>query len=423
MKENHLFEEIVEHSVDEIFVIDRNGIVLYVNEACETNYGVQADRLIGASIKNLEDDLFTPSATLEVLKRQRPVEIMQRTTRGKRLFVKSRPVFDKETGELTKVISYARDLSDLNELRERVQKLEKQLEDQSKTQGAVFGDIIAESDEIQQVLKASSRIALTDVPVLLSGETGVGKTLLAKKIHSLSKYSDGVFQEINCAELPKQNRQIELFKYLEGGEGLVELPDRCTLLFDEISEMPLHFQANLLKTLENSDKSVRFIFSTSHNLEEKVQNGEFRGDLYYRLNILPVYIPPLRNRKNDIYPLANHFLQTFNEEYNQHKTFSPIALNALYEYEWRGNIREMENLIQRLVIMSETTEITIDQLPSIIKAGSISHAETLPEKLEQMERYLITEAYDLYGSSYKVADSLGISQSSAMRKIKKYMKS
>ncbi|UOQ44274.1 sigma 54-interacting transcriptional regulator [Halobacillus salinarum] len=432
LQDNHLFREIVEHSFDEIFVTDHKGIVLYVNEACEKNYGIAAKKLLGRNVEDLADELFTPSATIEVIKRELPVEIMQRTTKGKRLFVKSRPVFDSTTGNLIKVISYARDLSDMTKLKSRIHALEKQLkEHQQNSQESAFTDVIAESKGMQQVIKLMGKAARTEATLLIRGETGVGKTVLAKKVHAVSDRSQSLLHEVNCGELPQQVLETELFGNPEHSlEGLIQLTDGCTLFLDEISEMSLSLQSKLLRVLEtkqiftnnkNVNIDIRFIFTTNQDLEKQVREGQFREDLYYRLNVVPIDVPPLRNRKEDIYPLAHHFLRKFNEKYHQHKKISPIVMNAFYEYEWRGNVREMENLIERLVITSDTNEITIDQLPTIIKAGSISHADTLPEKLEELENYLILEAYDRYGSSYKVAESLGISQSSAIRKIRKYI--
>ncbi|MEC5423291.1 sigma 54-interacting transcriptional regulator [Virgibacillus sp. C22-A2] len=430
--DNELLTEIVDHFSDEIFVTDNMGTVLLVNEVCEYNYGIPAEQLIGKNIKELEDSLFYPSATIEVLKRERPVEIMQRTTRGKRLFVKSRPIFNDE-GKLLRVISYARDLTINSELQQRINLLEKQLKenDQDK-QDQEFKDVIAQSESMKNVLKLTLKIARTDTTVLISGETGVGKNMMAKKIHSLSHRNQSPYKEVNCANLSNLALDMELFGSKDYGvRGIIELTNGSTLYLDEIDEMPYDMQSKLLNVLENQqlvtqgnnkvEMDIRFLVSTRKNLEELVKEGKFREDLYYRLNVIPIKVPPLRERKEDVSPLAFYFLNQLNEKYGQTVSLSPIVMNAFFEYEWAGNVREMRNLLEKLVITSDTSEIKLDQLPPNIKAGSISHAKSLPDKLEQLERYLIIESYDLYKSSYKVAESLGISQSSAIRKIKKYI--
>lgn len=427
MNERDLFKEIAERSSDEIFVTDSEGVVLYVNEKCEQNYGLPAEAFTHKNIKDLETDLFYPSATLEVIRRKRPVEIMQKTTWGKRLFVKSRPVFDKE-GKLIRIISYARDLTDMTLLMKRIDVLEKQLRDNQNQQFTMeIHDVVSQSEIMKGILKASLRVARTNTNILICGETGVGKNMLARKIHSLSDRSKNAFNELNCASLPHSVLDKELFGNPESGlSGLVERTNGGTLHLDEISEMPLELQSKLLYLIEdnriNQKKvDIRYIASTHQDIEKAVKDGRFRNDLYYRLNVIPFEIPPLRDRREDIIPLVQMFLKRFNDEYNRVIKLSPLVLNALYEYEWAGNVRELENLIQRLIITSDSSEITMDQLPANVKVGAISSSGTLPDKVEHLERQLIVEAYDQCNSSYKVAERLGISQSTAMRKIQKYI--
>ncbi|MGV2622512.1 UNVERIFIED_CONTAM: sigma 54-interacting transcriptional regulator [Halobacillus marinus] len=432
LQDYQMFKDIVEHSFDEIFVTDQNGMVLYVNESCEQNYGIPSSALIGKHIYELAEELFTPSATVEVMKQECPVEVMQETKQGRRLLVKSQPVFDPVTGELTKVISYSRDLTDFTTLKNRMEQLEKQLNTQQNEKTGEVADLITESKWMKRVTRMMTKVAGTEATVLLKGETGVGKNLLASKIHKLSSRRNQKFYEVNCADLPDHLLETELFGNPEYGvEGLIELTDGCTLFLDAIGEMSIDIQGKLLRVLETKqivskhrriDVDIRFLFSTNQNLEERVKAGTFRKDLFYRIHVVPIDVPPLRDREADIYPLSMYFLKKYNALYDRNVKLSPLVLHAFYEYDWPGNVRELENLIERLLITTDSDEITMDQLPSMIKTGSIAQAVTLPEKLEQLERFLVAEAYDQYGSSYKVAESLGISQSSAMRKIQKYLR-
>lgn len=422
-RDERFFKEIVENSSDEIIVTDSEGNVLYVNEVCKHNYGLEPKDLIGKNMKELEDNLFYPSATLEVLRTNDVVEIMQKTAKGKRLFVTAKPIFN-EAGELTKIISYARELINMTKLTKQINLLENQLKEKRKRQqDPGFQRLIAKSKPFNNTLELMLRSARTDKPIVIKGETGVGKSLLAKKIHYLSHRNRGPFRKINCVKYSET--------VLDNGEELIRLMNGGTLYLDNVDEMPIDMQTKLLDFIENKRKmsiesnqvnmDIRFVASTKNSLEDLVRKGQFREDLYYRLNIIPIEIPPLRDRKEDIYPLTLEFLNKFNQEYNRSVSISSFIMNAFYEYEWPGNVRELENL-ERLVIVSDTSEVKLSQLPSSVKLGSISKAKTLPDKIEQLEQSLILEAYDLYGSSYKVAESLGISQSSATRKIRKYIK-
>lgn len=418
------FKHIFEYSADEIFVADAEGYVLYVNDVCKENYGISAEELIGKHIKELEDDLFYPSAILEVLRTRDAVEIMQKTIKGNRLYATAKPIFNEE-GQLIKVVSFARKLINIAKLTKQINLLESQLKKKSKPQhDPGFYRLISRNRAMENTLELMLRSARADKPIVIKGETGVGKDLLAKKTHYVSHRNRGPFRKINCVNYSET--------VLDNGEELLRIMNGGTLYLDNIDEMPIDMQSKLLDFIENKRKlplgedqvnmDIQFVASTKKSLSELVKEGKFREDLYYRLSIIPLEIPPLRDRKEDIYPLTMEFLNRFNQEYSRRVTISPFVMNAFYEYEWPGNVRELENLIERLVIVSESSEVNLSQLPTSVKLGSISKAKTLPDKMEQLEQTLILEAYDLYGSSYKVAESLGISQSSATRKIRKYIK-
>jgi TyrR family helix-turn-helix protein len=267
------------------------------------------------------------------------------------------------------------------------------------------------------------------------------KSKIVRAIHQLSPRRDRVFNDINCAALPEQLIESELFGYeggtftgafREGKKGLIELSNGGTLFLDEIGELSLQAQSKLLHVLQEKQirpvggqkpisLDIRIIAATNKDLAEMAEEGTFRRDLYYRLNVVPIYIPPLRERKEDIVPLVYHFLDHFNKLYDQEVRFSPKVLEAFIHHKWKGNIRELENMVERLVVTNDQV-VTIEDLPpEMIETELVRKGNTLPEILEDVENRVVQQAYEQYGSTYKVAEALGISQSSAMRKVRKYI--
>lgn len=440
---NEELEEIFQASFAEIFVTDQNGVVLRVNSVCEENYGLSSEEIIGKHVKDLEKQgIFYPSATLKVIEKGKPIEILQETGFGRFLHVQARPIMDK-SGYLKRVISYSRDLTELSQLKRKIEEMEDKIEIFKKElQEPLYVDgFITKSQSLKKVMALIQKIAKVNSTVLILGETGVGKSKFARLIHSYSDRETKVFNEINCAALPPQLIESELFGYeggsftgafREGKKGLIELSNQGTLFLDEIGEIPLEVQGKLLQVLQEkkvrpvgSNKTlsvdVRIISATNKNLEEMVEKGQFRKDLFYRLNVIPVYVPPLRERKEDIFPLVYHFLDYFNRLYNSKVRFSPKVLDALLDYRWDGNIRELENIVERLVVTGDDI-ITLRDLPAAIRQVNKSFkGKRLSDLMADFEKSIIEEAYERHHSSYKVAEELGISQSAATRKIKKYI--
>ncbi len=238
-------------------------------------------------------------------------------------------------------------------------------------------DIIAESPKMKSIVMYAEKIASSDVTVLITGESGVGKEVLAKLIHKKSKRKDKPFVAINCGAIPKDLLESELFGYKKGAftgansnkKGLIEEANGGTLFLDEIGELPLELQVKLLRVLQENEIrpigsnkpqkiDVRFIAATNKNLEEMVKKGEFRKDLFYRLNIVPIHIPPLRERKEDIIPLSKYFLKKFSLKYNvEEKELTKEAINQLLNHSWDGNVRELEHIIERAVLLSDSKKI------------------------------------------------------------------
>jgi TyrR family helix-turn-helix protein len=303
-----------------------------------------------------------------------------------------------------------------------------------------------------------SRIAVSNATVLLTGESGVGKSLVAKQLHSKSSRKEEPFIEINCSTIPETLFESEMFGYVagaftgarsQGRQGLIEQAHKGTLFLDEIGELSLNMQVKLLKVLQDKklikvggqkELSIdfRLVAATNQNLEELVRQGKFRSDLYYRLHVIPVTIPSLRERREDIPVFISYFLQKFNAKYGSAKTLSPFALECLNQYDWPGNVRELENLIERLVLTSDHHVISPEQLPFFLKNSmkkDLLNEEVLQQDsisihvdrdldykktLERVEKQLLYKAYEQFKTTYEIARQIGISQPSVSRKLKQY---
>ncbi|EDZ53894.1 RNA polymerase subunit sigma-54 [Bacillus thuringiensis] len=436
-------KDVFEYAFDEIFVTDEQGIVVRVNSTCERHYQLAAEELVGKHVKELQKDgIFYPSATLEVIEKKRPIELVQTTKSGEYLHVRTRPVFDDE-GNLRRVISYSRDLTELYQLRQKVEEMDNQLKTYKKELRETYEHegLIFKSLAMQKIVDTIKKVSVVDSTVLVLGETGVGKSRLVRHLHEVSHRKHESFYEINCAALPTNLIESELFGYSggsftganrEGKKGLLESAHKGTLFLDEIGEMPLEIQAKLLQVLQEKTfrpiggrelkkVDVRIVAATNRDLSEMVKQGTFRKDLYYRLNVIPIAIPPLRERTEDILPLIYHYLQQFNKKYGRDVKLAPSTLQMFVGYPWEGNNREIENVIERIVITVDDV-VTVEDLPLSMQEAAVEQSgQSLYKMLEEVERNIILKAYKTYGSSYKVAEFLQISQSAATRKIKKFI--
>lgn len=436
-------KDVFEYAFDEIFVTDEQGIVVRVNSTCERHYQLAAEELVGKHVKELQKNgIFYPSATLEVIEKKRPIELVQTTKSGEYLHVRTRPVFDDE-GNLRRVISYSRDLTELYQLRQKVEEMDNQLKTYKKELRETYEHegLIFKSLAMQKIVDTIKKVSVVDSTVLVLGETGVGKSRLVRHLHEVSHRKHESFYEINCAALPTNLIESELFGYSggsftganrEGKKGLLESAHKGTLFLDEIGEMPIEIQAKLLQVLQEKTfrpiggrelkkVDVRIVAATNRDLSEMVKQGTFRKDLYYRLNVIPIAIPPLRERTEDILPLIYHYLQHFNKKYGRDVKLAPSTLQMFVGYPWEGNNREIENVIERIVITVDDI-VTVEDLPLSMQEAAVEQSgQSLYKMLEEVERNIILKAYKTYGSSYKVAEFLQISQSAATRKIKKFI--
>lgn len=313
-----------------------------------------------------------------------------------------------------------------------------------------FANIVYQSERMREVLDSSWRVSQSKATVLLRGESGTGKELIARAIHYHSKRCDKPFIGVNCAAIPDTLIESELFGHEKGAftgaiqtkKGRFELADTGTLLLDEVGDIPLTTQVKLLRVLQEkklervgSSKSitvdVRIIAATNKDLEEAVRRGDFREDLYYRLNVVPIRIPPLRDRKEDIPPLVGHFLQIYNEENSREIKISNEALDTLLMYEWPGNVRELENCVERMIVMAKNEIIMAEDIPANIginlttgrsvETGSSHQMKTLDKTVEEIEKDKIRDALKRCGFvQAKAARQLGITSRQIGYKIKKY---
>jgi DNA-binding NtrC family response regulator len=306
-------------------------------------------------------------------------------------------------------------------------------------------DIIGNSAAIRQILQTVLKIAATDSTVLITGETGVGKELVAKAIHSGSQRSKGVFVKVNCAAIPENLLESELFGYEKGAftgaviskPGRFEIAHEGTLFLDEVGDMTFHLQAKLLGVLQDKTfervggvKTIRLdsriIAATNADLRSAVQAGKFRSDLFYRLNVVPIHIPPLRERKDDLIPLAEYFMKKFTTKYRKVAHLLPEVIAAFCNYDWSGNIRELENVLERMVLMSESAALGLEDMPPEIRGAlPIIEATTLKEKIDSVlhvtEKQMIIDALNKTNQNRtKAAKLLGVSRRTLQNKIKEY---
>lgn len=438
---------------DDMMLSDARGIILRVSETYEKNFGFAHDSIVGKSAFDLEaDGTFTPCITAEVIRQRKKITATQTINHThKNVMTVGIPLFDN-SGELKYAVCFNTvSMEQINAIQQNCRHLQDSLQQYSQEIAelrarATSTSLIFKSASMNRLWTLMQNTANTKANILITGETGVGKSAIAKNIHAMSNRSDGPFIEVNCAVLHENLIESELFGYEKGAFtgasasgkiGKIELANHGTLFLDEIGELPPHIQSKLLqliqeKTIErlSGTKKIeldfRLIVATNRNLEEEVQRGLFRSDLFYRLNVIRIHIPPLRQRQEDIYPLAYQFLARFCDEYNKTLSFSPRFQTFLEQYDWPGNVRQLENLIERMVITVQDPIIDVTHLPveytgeAVPPAELLAQAGTLAEWMDAYEGQIIRDAYRRCGTTVAVARELGISQATAARKIAKY---
>jgi len=459
-KSQYIIQElqmILEGSFDGLLVTDKDGNVLMVNQAYGRLTAISKEEMTGKNMRDLLNPVYMKnSVALVVAEEKKPVSMHHTTRHGKNVIVTGTPVFDKD-GNLYRIVINLRDISEIYKLREEllkakaVEKLYFQKMMTQETSAELSSTIIAANEKMCEVFSMAKRICNYNVTVLILGESGVGKEEMAKFIHGNSVRKDAPLIAINCGAIPENLLESELFGYekgaftgaaKEGKKGLFETANGGTLFLDEIGDMPLSMQVKLLRFLETREiirvgatrslsVDVRILVATNKDLWKMVEEHTFREDLYYRLNVVQLNIPPLRNRIEDIPLLCLHFLQTYNKQYGQNKKLTYDVIKALEVQPWRGNIRELRNTIEKMVVLSNNEYLQLLDLPwHKNDTDNISADEfitkntkrimTLNEAIEDVEKQILSEAMKKYKSTRKIADVLKIDQSTVVRKIEKY---
>lgn len=446
--------EIANHSYDEIYVTDNTGLCVFVNKACERIYGLKREDMLGRTSAQMKANGFISSDLSEkVIQMKRRLRDIQTTKIGQKILVIASPIFDKN-GDVRRVVINSREIADMMDVRISADNLSRQncsnITDKLMDLTLKSNKIVAESESMCKVIKQVTRISQTDAHVLLFGETGVGKDVIATLIHEISSRRNHNLVRLNCGAISKELIESELFGCekvpadvrVAGRQGLFALADKSTLFLDEIDEFPYHLQGKLLHAIDdknytpmNSSRPVnsdfRLIAATSRNLPQLVREGRFREDLYYRLNVMSVTIPPLRERRNDIPFLVQNVLGSINKSAGAQKSISPEAIERLKNHTWNGNIRELKNILEKLCILSDGNQITEKDLlllpefspdndaPAEDYSSLIGRHE-LPVLLDMFEEKLLRASMKQCGSTYSLGKLLGISQATAVRKLQKY---
>lgn len=441
---------------DEILVVNHKGeLIRYSENVIPDFWGVDLQDLLGKNLSQLEEQgLFSPSVTRLVLERKKKVSIVQEAKNGRKVLAVGNPVFN-EKGAIDRIIVASRDITETTRLKSELKEIKKISEqykkelDSFKNQDRTLKKLMYRSPKMENIVTQVKKIAQFSSTVLITGESGSGKEVIAQAIHQLGRRSHKPFLKLNCGAIPENLLESELFGYAkgaftgadkEGKDGYFKMADQGVLFLDEIGEMPLHLQVKLLRVLQEQEVipvgstvaekvDVQIIAATNKKLEKMVEQGTFREDLFYRLNVIPVHIPPLRERTEDVSVLAFYFLQQLNDKYDKHFHLTPDAVNVLEFYSWPGNVRELQNIIERLVVSSDESVIDAEFVSQFLSLGYdfkkskpiITRVIPLQEALDDVEEQLITLAMKQYKTTTKAAKALGVSQSSVSRKYQKIM--
>ncbi|MDL0226690.1 sigma 54-interacting transcriptional regulator, partial [Clostridioides difficile] len=436
------------------------------------NYGLKKEDILGKNVSFLEDSGYSTKSPIPiVLKTKTKFSLEQDTQTGKKLIITATPIFD-ENGHLEFTVENCRDITELNNIKNKLEDTKKQVkkyksevETLYRTALRIEDTVIMDGIVMRPIINTVNHVSKTDVSVLLLGESGTGKSSLARYIHHNSNRSNGPFITINCATISPQLLESELFGYTSGAftgastkgkVGLVELANGGTLFLDEIGDIPQNLQAKFLQliqdrtftpvgSLKNKKVDIRIISATNVDLVSKVKEKKFREDLYYRLNVIEIKLPPLRERRDNLVEIIKYYFNRYSSDFNLNKTISKEAMDAIANYRFPGNIRELQNIIQKILLTCTDNHITIDDLPNILTKnihitnnGNKTHISQINKVIisdskstnyknknfdtliKEYEKNIILDAYEKFGSSYKVAKHLEISQSKANRLIRKY---
>lgn len=433
-------------SFDAIFETNYNGIYLTTGkgDTLSINPNVVMVHDVDLNGIDVEDDKakvhfeFDQSAVSNV-------NIIQHVQRRKEFSLSENIITD---GGIVRVVDGLQSFEEIRAELEDTQSLANAYKEELEVMRTVAdtGDLIVESREMKSIVALAAKISRVDTTVLIQGASGVGKGVLSKFIHENSHRSDGPFVKVDCGSIPEHLLESELFGYVkgaftgassEGKIGQIEMANHGTLFLDEIGELPMSLQTKLLRVLQDKqimrvgstrviDVDIRVLTATNRNLKEMVANREFREDLFYRLNVVPIYIPSLNNRKGDIKALVEHFLKGFNEKYNMNKKFERRAIKKLMDYSWPGNVRELENMVEYLMVTTEEDVILERDLPEDVRGPnqntgiSLENITSLKDAVKTLEIKLLKQAMEKSRNTEEMASILKMDRSTISRKLQKY---
>nr|WP_312576598.1 sigma 54-interacting transcriptional regulator [Sedimentibacter sp.] len=455
-RQQYLYNEMLNKLDDGIYVTDEEGVTQYVNDAFINLSGLNREQIIGKTVYDLiNSDILPNSCCAKVIQTGGPVSTINNYYKGQRCLVSGSPIYDEE-GKLSKTIAVIRDVSELDILMKNIAK-EENLFIKSKKDydiGTIESkkEPVINNENMKNIYNKALKIASVHSTVLILGETGVGKDFIASYIYNKCNWKDkGKFVKINCGAVPEHLLESEFFGYEEGAftgaqkggkKGLFEEANGGILYLDEIGDMPYTLQVKLLSSLNDRmfyriggikpvEFNARIIAATNVDLKKLVDEKKFRADLYYRLNVVRFVIPPLRNRKEDIIHLSHQFLEYYNNKYGKNCYFSAGCLENFLNYDWPGNIREMKNIIERIILMSDDICIDTDLFRENLMNGDNDISVTdndllmldnksLKEKMEEYEKEIIQKTLLLSKNMKEASSILGIDISTLVRKKQKY---
>ncbi|MBF0527793.1 MAG: sigma 54-interacting transcriptional regulator [Deltaproteobacteria bacterium] len=444
---NQQLDGIFELVADGLVLADEKGVILRVNKAYKSLVGILDEEYVGKNVHQLLKEGYIGRSVSDTVINRRASYTIVDVRNGRELLLTGNPIFN-DRGEIIRVVTVVRDATELSDLQRRLAESEAArntyYEELQKLHAQLpYKKIIANGPALKQIVELALHVAQVDSSVLILGESGVGKDLFARLIHRASKRALKPYIDINCGAIPGNLLESEFFGYEAGAftgalkhgkAGLFELAHGGTLFLDEVGDLPMDLQVKVLKAIQSKqitrvggtktiDLDVRIIAATNRELEQMVREKTFRQDLFYRLNVVPITLPPLRERREDIIPLVTEFLLKFNSRYGYQKWIHQDVMNCLVGYDWPGNVRELENTIERLVVTCRDDCINLDSLHGFshnFALSSCASLSLLKVSREQEERQLVLDAYRQGGSTRKASEILGISQSSVVKKMKKY---
>lgn len=443
------FQSLIDSSYDGIHITDEKGITRFYNKACEDIEGIKKEDIIGKSVKVFVDSgIYPESITLEAIKQKKRVNMVQQINK-KVVMASATPFYDKS--KMIGIIVNSRDITSLNNLQDELEHTRSinqnyHMEIELMKYREIDSDFIARDTTMDKIIKLVMRVATVKSPVLIQGDSGVGKSAIAHLIHQHSPVKEMPFIKLDCGALTESLLEIELFgdersinDAREIKKGLLELANGGTLFLNEIDELSFSLQSKLLSVIQDGkftrmggtkivSVDIRVIAATHKALDQLVRHNQFKEELYYRLNVIPIHIPPLRERKDDIYPLIMKHLKYVNQKYDLNVRIDPKVMDVLVNYHWPGNVRELENIIERLTVTNPDSVIHYNHIPFEIKHSQIeplsfigsSSELSLADIMGKVEKQVLLNIMEEHSDVNSIAKRLKVNPTTIRRKLNRY---